>query len=334
MMNQELFAEVVKEKIKDYLPERFQDFTVEMHTVNKVNMEKMGLTLRDPNAGAGSATPSIYIDDMYEHYKNSDDLVDIMTRVAKKFVDEYEKGKELSQNLDMDNMKDNVIMVLVNTEQNKELLETVPHREFEDLSIIYRWVVSKDENGIASTIVNNDLMKQQKLTEPELFQAAVVNTKEMMPAKVKPMSDIIKEMMMSDGMPEEVVEMMIGDIPDDQMMWVISNEQGINGAVNMIYEENLHMISERLQDNLYILPSSIHETIAVPASMGTPEELAEMVHDANMNVVQLSERLSNQVYHYDKDARKLTIATDSQHKRLDGLVSEMPMVYEDKNKGR
>lgn len=156
-------------------------------------------------------------------------------------------------------------------------------------------MVSKDENGIASTIVNNDLMKQQKLTEPELFQAAVVNTKEMMPAKVKPMSDIIKEMMMSDGMPEEVVEMMIGDIPDDQMMWVISNEQGINGAVNMIYEENLHMISERLQDDLYILPSSIHETIAVPASMGSPEELAEMVHEANMNVVQLSERLSNQV---------------------------------------
>ena len=110
--------------------------------------------------------------------------------------------------------------------------------------------------------------------------------------------------------------------------------EGGGRAVNMIYEENLHMISERLQDNLYILPSSIHETIAVPASMGTPEELAEMVHDANMNVVQLSERLSNQVYHHDKDARKLTIATDSQHKRLDGLVSEMPMVYEDKNKGR
>lgn len=334
MMNQELFTEIVKEKIKDYLPARFQDFTVETHTVSKVNMERIGITLRDPNAGSGTATPTIYVDDMYEHYKKTGDIIPVMMKVAADFVKEFDKGKELTENLDMDTMKDNVIMVLINTEQNKELLETVPHREFEDLSIIYRWVVSKDEHGIASAIVDHSLMKQQNLTEPELFQAAVVNTREMMPPKVVPMTDIIKGMMMEDGMPEEIVEEMIGEIPDDRTMWVITNEKGINGAVNMIYEENLHKIASQLQEDLYVLPSSIHETIAVPASMGTPEELAEMVYDANMSVVQLSERLSNQVYHYDKDARKLSIATDSPNKRLDGLVSEMSMIYEDKNKGR
>jgi len=30
------------------------------------------------------------------------------------------------------------------------------------------------------------------------------------------------------------------------------------------------------------------------------------------------ERLSNQVYHYDKDLRKLTLATDTPNERLDG----------------
>ncbi len=42
----------------------------------------------------------------------------------------------------------------------------------------------------------------------------------------------------------------------------------------------------------------------------------------------LDERLSNQVYHYDKDLRKVTLATDTPNKRLDGIVAEAPMVYE------
>lgn len=98
----------------------------------------------------------------------------------------------------------------------------------------------------------------------------------------------------------------------------------------MLYEDKLHSLSMKLEDDLYILPSSIHEVLAVPASMGTPESLAEMVSEVNMNEVSLDERLSNQVYHYDKDLRKLSLATDTPNKRLDGIVSEPPMVYETK----
>ena len=49
-----------------------------------------------------------------------------------------------------------------------------------------------------------------------------------------------------------------------------------------------------------------------------------------MDQVALEERLSNQVYHYDKDLRKLSLATDTPNKRLDGIVAEPPMVYETK----
>ena len=70
--------------------------------------------------------------------------------------------------------------------------------------------------------------------------------------------------------------------------------------------------------------------IAVSAEMGDPYELAEMVSEINMDQVALEERLSNQVYHYDKDLRKLSLATDTPNKRLDGIVAEPPMVYETK----
>lgn len=53
-----------------------------------------------------------------------------------------------------------------------------------------------------------------------------------------------------------------------------------------------------------------------------------------MQEVSLDERLSNQVYHYDKDLRKLTLATDTPNKRLDGIVAEPPLVYDEKEKSR
>ena len=113
-------------------------------------------------------------------------------------------------------------------------------------------------------------------------------------------------------------------------MYVISNSTGINGAVSMLYENELHKLANQMEDDLYVLPSSIHEVIAVPASMGNPNELAEMVSEINMNQVALEERLSNQVYHYDKDLRKLSLATNTPNLRLDGIVAEPPMVYETK----
>lgn len=70
--------------------------------------------------------------------------------------------------------------------------------------------------------------------------------------------------------------------------------------------------------------------IAVSAGIGDPYELAQMVAEINMGQVELADRLSNQVYHYDKDLRKLTMATDTPNKRLDGIVTEPVLIYETK----
>ena len=87
-------------------------------------------------------------------------------------------------------------------------------------------------------------------------------------------------------------------------------------------------LSSQLESDLYILPSSVHECIAVSTNVGDPYELAEMVSEINMGQVALEDRLSNQVYHYDKDARRLTLATDTPNKRLDGMVAEAQLIYD------
>ena len=75
----------------------------------------------------------------------------------------------------------------------------------------------------------------------------------------------------------------------------------------MVYDDVLQEVSNKLGEDLYILPSSIHEFIAVPKSLGgDPKEMAEMVRSINADVVKESERLSNQVFYYDANKREIT----------------------------
>lgn len=66
--------------------------------------------------------------------------------------------------------------------------------------------------------------------------------------------------------------------------------------------------------------------------MGNPEKLAELVLQVNTTAVDVSERLSNQVYHYDRDARKLSMATDTPNKGIINAVEDVQLVYEKEQK--
>ncbi len=326
MMNYEIFKEVVAEKFMDYMPEQYQGMRLRVEPINKVNKVLDGITLVGSGAGR-SVSPTLYINHMYEHYLETENLQEVLQSAARRMDMAFKEMPEVGD-VNLESAKDNIVFQVINTLQNEDMLRDMPHREFQDLSIIYRWVVKVDENGIQSSAIRNNLAEQLGMNEEQLFKCAVENTRRIFPPTVKSMNDVIREMFIRDGMPAEVADMMIGEMPEDKMMWVISNDRGINGAGSMLYEDNLHKLAMKLETDLYILPSSVHECIAVSTNVGDPYELAEMVSEINMGQVALEDRLSNQVYHYDKDARRLTLATDTPNKRLDGMVAEAQLIYD------
>lgn len=332
MMNYEIFKDVVEEKFMDYMPDEFKNAKLAIAPVQKVNVTLDGLSILDTGR---NISPTIYINDMYERYKENGDLENTIISACNFMAKTI---SETSPVFDVDNFlnsaKDKIVFQLINTEQNKSFLEKVPHREFQDLSIIYKVVINVEKESIHNVQVTNELSKRLGMDEEMLFKSAAENTRRILPPTVRNMKDVITEMFEAQGMPEELSNMMMGQIPEELPMWVITNNVGNNGAVSMLYENELHELAENMESDLYILPSSVHEVIAVSTDMGNPEELAQMVAEINMQEVSLSERLSNQVYHYDKDLRKISLATDTPNKRLDGIVSEPPLVYEAQEKSR
>ncbi len=183
---------------------------------------------------------------MYDHYKACNDLKEAIQAGADRMVNAFKMCPEAPR-IDFAEAKDNIVFQLINTEQNKEMLAGVPHRDFQDLSIIYRWVIKMDDDGIQSTLIQNSLAEQLGVNEEQLFKMAAENTRRIFPPRIRSMNEVICEMFMKDGMPQEIAEMMIGEMPADKSMWVISNDRGVNGAVSMLYEDKLHTLVKFLK---------------------------------------------------------------------------------------
>ena len=269
-MDYDVFKEVVKESIKDYMPEKSTHYSLDVKPVQKVNGTLDGLYMQMKETGKEgmAAAPVLYLQELYEDYKSTGDLKGTLETAAMRLLEGMEHAQEMA-GIAFSEPETKLVLSLINTEQNRELLKDVPNRPFQDLSIVCRYVTSMDQSVVSSVLVNDRIAGSMGLSEEKMFQMAKENTKKIMPPKVADMADILKGMLMEEGIPEEDVGIILGKTPASFPMYVVTNSCQINGAVSMVFEDTLHGLAEETGKDLYILPSSIHEVIAVPADIGS-----------------------------------------------------------------
>ena len=301
------FTKEVQDTVLSYLPMQYEGAEINVQERTKVNRNQTGLTVT-PAGHMGETIPTLNLEAFYEAYKKGESMDDILSRMADTITRAFDeiKDKPIGENPMGLMDKNKVYMQLINKESNKELLANVPHRDFNDMAIIYRVLVDKNEDGIQSVVVNDDLAEHMGVTEEELFELGAEQTKELFPVRIQSMASVMRGFF--SDMSDEISEDLIADMgmDEDLGLYMVSNDMCVNGATYMVYDDVLYEVAGKLNDDLYILPSSIHEFLAVPSSMGSPEELADMVRDINSGVVHEEDRLSNQVFFYDKDKRELT----------------------------
>ena len=95
----------------------------------------------------------------------------------------------------------------------------------------------------------------------------------------------------------------------DLGLYVISNERLTLGAAVMIYPGMMEKVSDMLGGNIYIIPSSIHELIALSAKTeADPEYLRDMIRLVNRTQLMPRDVLSDSLYFFDRETGKITIA--------------------------
>ena len=290
----------IESKIVEAIKERMGDNTeVTMTEVIKNNdMKLTGVVIREDGA---KVSPTIYIDGFLSEITDGDMTVE---EAVESILDTYEEHKapdgieEFLSRLNKEELLNNVEYQLVNREKNRERLEQIPYEEYLDLALIYRYRVSDVEDGAAYLTVTRDLAKKLDITEEELAEAARKN-EESKEYKVVTMASVIAELM---GVSEEMLAQ------GGPQMYVASNESKLNGASAMLNVKWFRELADKVEDDLYILPSSIHELIMVPASQMETEDLREMVASVNATEVSENEILSNTVYRYNREEDEIKVA--------------------------
>ena len=242
-------------------------------------------------------------------------------------------------------MKDRVYLSAVGLTRNKELLATVPHREMGDIACTYRIHLKGPDGSDGTILVNNQMMDTFHVNEEQIFQAAVENTLKNTPPTLNRMSVVTSCMMMQQtGHKEETKERLLDNnlldvdslrkgepeeqnqssrdeetrseshdqisLDDDLPLFVLTISSMTMGAAVVFVPNVLEQIQQKMPDGFFVLPSSIHEVMIVPKSVGSdPCQLDEMVSSINEEQVDQEEQLSDLCHEYDADRKMLICPT-------------------------
>ncbi len=296
-MDFEEFKERFTEDVKTKLYESGLEVSATNNEVTKMNKSYNALTIKPDDSNIGV---NLNLDYFYEAVENGVDYNSAVNTAVDAAKDGIAHSPEIEVGslLNYEEMKGKLIMEVVSKDTNKELLETVPHKDMEDMSVVYKFELSTNEDGRATILVTNDILDKMDVTPEQLHQDAMENAPELNPVVITSMSDIMAEMTGMDK--EELVEN--GMIPDggEDMMLIASTPDRTNGAGVIAYQNFMDQAAERVGGDFFILPSSVHEVLIVPDN-GTADlaMLKDMVETVNATQVAPEDKLTDSVYHYD-----------------------------------
>jgi len=292
------------EEIRRLVSERDDRMDVSIQTVRKNNsVMYTGLTVRGVS---DTSVPIIYLEPYYRMFRDTSD----MEKVADEILKVYQQNNfqfNPDNIRDFNIIKDRIVYQVINEHRNREMLTEVPHRILiDDIAITYKIFLGYSGKDMSASIrINNSLMDSWGTDEEGLWAYAKGNASRLQKPVYIRLEELIIGMLERGHQARDAVT--FDGLSDPAIrMYVATNEEKVNGASVMADNAFMEKLHSEIGD-FYIIPSSIHEIIAVPAS-GRFEAamLNEMVKEVNSTSVSEEDFLSDMVYLYD--GNKITVA--------------------------
>ena len=285
------FVERVAQDLKETLPEEFSQVTVNTCQVQKLQDESyFGLAVK-PEGKPISISMDLRV--FHQQLENGLEYEQVLEMISDKAVEGMEDAPRVQAEdlLDYENIKDKLMIQVVAVKGNEEMLETIPHKEVEGMAVVYRVMLETEEDHSSSVLVTNNMLENMGVDKEELHKDAMESSEKNFPPTIRSLTEVLAEMM---GVPEEA-------LPETQRpMYMATCNNGMNGASCMFYSDFMQQVTEMMQNDFFILPSSVHEILLLEDNgMYKVSELKAMVREVNESEVQPKDRLSNDVFHYD-----------------------------------
>jgi hypothetical protein len=290
-MDYEQFVPAIKEKMELFLNE---GMTVSIHTTLKNNDRKrVGLTICNESL---NISPTIYLEEYFLQYQRGfalDEIAECIWQIYEDVKNEHPQNVEEIKSYKK--MRSKIVCKLVCAQKNEEYLETVPYLSFLDFAVTYYILFEFHEKGLSTIPITKELQTYWNVSVQDLHKLAIENGPEILPATFKPMNMVIEELLGHD-----CTNMLF----EEDVMFVLTNDIRNYGASCLLYPGILEQIAGQLDENFYLLPSSIHEWIIVPESQCPSEEmLLDTVTEMNATQMDPEEILLDKIYYYDSQAK-------------------------------
>lgn len=266
------------------------DFTVDYVKVWKNNTELEGYTLKSSN----NCAPTIYFDEKW--YQKSDrEVVEFLTEMYKA----HNCKVDVAEMVNRDYILSHIMPRMVSAENGEELENRgIAHIKFLDMFILfYASIDNFEEDGMASLQITDNLLKMANISLDEAYKCSLENLESQVEIKT------MEEILFSDfGV--DASEFREPQLP----LWVCTTKNKLQGAAAMLCSSVLRKLEERIGGKIAILPSSIHEFIALGYNSEDEfETLLSMVREVNDTQVELEEKLTDSVYFIQNQELKLAI---------------------------
>ena len=296
-MDFEQFKEELAAKIKENLDSRYgMETSVDVRTVEKMNESYEAITVKPEGSIIGV---NLNANELFKEYEQGKSI-DCIASTAAEFAN---RSLHSGPDFDIDSfndyskMKEKLTMEVVSSERNADLLQKVPHKDIEDMSVVYRFELTQTDEGRTSVLVTNRMIEQYGITAEQLHEDALANAPEFKPLVIETMAEVLARQM---GIEDVSKEIGLDDIPKENRIYVASVEGYVNGAGALAYQDFMEKAAERANGSFFILPSSIHELLIIPdTGKHDLHDLESMVREVNATTVDPSEQLTDNVYHYD-----------------------------------
>lgn len=300
-MSYEEFKENILEKIRDHYGEDADVNTAIMYKNNGLSYEGICIVVKELKC---RVSPLIRLDMLYEAYSSGEmDMAGCIEKIcgeseANGIMESMERFVEKIS--DWNFIRENIYPILLTTKDNGKLLEKLVSVPMLDLSVAYIIRV-KVVDGVSGNIkITKEILNRYGISPEQLHRQAIENLEKDGYGFCEIETLVLKLLNIEKSETEQ---------EDDEgriKAYVLTNASRTYGAAGILNKDLLRQFAG--DQDYFILPSSIHETIFVPAhNMSDKEIFDNMVAETNSTAVDVEERLSDHSYFYDGKTGKIRI---------------------------
>lgn len=258
----------------------------------------------EPGEGKGSTGLFIPLEWFYRLYNGGNADMEGCIQIIAKVCEEHRETdcvRELLQKMVCwERIKGDIYPVLLSTKENREMLERVVSKQMLDMSVVY---IARGEIGgrCVGIKIDHRMLETYGISAEWLHKQAMENL----------MNDgyqfrDIYRFVVEQGYlePEKHDLEEAGKVEKPEKAYILTNAVKFYGAAGILDRKLVQEFAEGR--NFFILPSSVNETIFVPAGDGSGMEIYNgMVNMVNEMDVDVEERLTDHAYFYDGAADEI-----------------------------